>query len=160
MNANLNHTNKNDKEHRSHPHTLYLVNIIFLCCLTIASLLFALITFFGVSGRGMAGMRKFYTARQIDSIREEAEEKERRSILLQIQSSLESGRSTTQMLREIFYESKTIVVVKAEDVSRLRCMMSWTSPAVWFSLMPTGRSTGNVSLTVVSRRSCWRLEML
>ena len=112
MNANLNHTNKNDKEHRSHPHTLYLVNIIFLCCLTIASLLFALITFFGVSGRGMAGMRKFYTARQIDSIREEAEEKERRSILLQIQSSLESGRSTTQMLREIFYESKTIVVVK------------------------------------------------
>ena len=79
MNANLNHTNKNDKEHRSHPHTLYLVNIIFLCCLTIASLLFALITFFGVSGRGMAGMRKFYTARQIDSIREEAEEKERRS---------------------------------------------------------------------------------
>ena len=110
MSANLNHMNKNEKEHRNHPHTLYLVNIIFLCCLTIASLIFALITFFGVRGGQAAGMRKFYTTRQIDIIRDEAADKERRSILLQIQSSLESGRSTTQMLREVFYDS--IVVVK------------------------------------------------
>ena len=114
MNTSPNHTNKNakknDNKHRSHPHTLYLVNIIFLCCLTIASLLFAMITFFGSGGSGVGGMRKFYTAWQIDHIREEASERERRSVLLQIQSSLESGRSTTEMLREIFYDS--VVVVK------------------------------------------------
>ena len=105
--------------------SLYLFNIIFLSCLTIASLLFALFVFFRLRTRGTDGVRQFYTRGQISKIEETAARNARDDLLLEIQSSLESGRSTTQMLREIFSDS--IVVVSggryyfyplAEDVEK------------------------------------------
>ena len=89
--------------------SLYIGNIIFLSLLTIASLLFALVVFFRVRAQGTDGFRKFYSDRQIENIKEAAAEKERNALRLQIQSSLESGRSTTQMLRELFDESIVVM---------------------------------------------------
>lgn len=106
-------------------HSIYLCNIIFLSCLTIASLMFALFVFFRLRTRGTDGIRQFYTKGQISKIEETAAVNARNDLLLEIQSSLESGRTTTQMLREIFSDS--IVVVSggryyfyplAEDVER------------------------------------------
>ena len=106
-------------------HSMYLFNIIFLSCLTIASLMFALFVFFRLRTRGTDGIRQFYTKGQISKIEETAAVNARNDLLLEIQSSLESGRTTTQMLREIFSDS--IVVVSggryyfyplAEDVER------------------------------------------
>lgn len=105
--------------------SMYLFNIIFLSCLTIASLMFALFVFFRLRTRGTDGIRQFYTKGQISKIEETAAVNARNDLLLEIQSSLESGRTTTQMLREIFSDS--IVVVSggryyfyplAEDVER------------------------------------------
>ena len=106
-------------------HSMYLFNIIFLSCLTIASLMFALFVFFRLRTRGTDGIRQFYTKGQISKIEETDAVNARNDLLLEIQSSLESGRTTTQMLREIFSDS--IVVVSggryyfyplAEDVER------------------------------------------
>lgn len=105
--------NSKKKEAAKNPNrarTFYYVNILFLCTITLISLFFALVVYFRLRTRGTDGVRKMYTDKQILGIREAAAEKERRDLLLRIQTSLESGRSTTRMLREIFDDS--IVVVK------------------------------------------------
>lgn len=88
---------------------LYLANIIFLSCLTILSLLFALVVYFRLRTHGTDGIRQLYTDRQIETIEETAAANARNDLLLQIQSSLASGRSTTQMLRDIFDDSIVVV---------------------------------------------------
>ena len=103
---------KDTKGNPNRIRTIYLANIIFLCCLTLISLAFALFVFFRLRMRGSDGYRSLYTEGQIRSIEEKAAAQERESLLLEIQSSLESGRSATQMLREIFEDS--IVVVNGD----------------------------------------------
>ena len=100
------------KEQADNPNrirSLYLANTIFLCCLTLVSLAFALFVFFRLRTRGTDGYRQLYSDSQIESIKESAAAEERNALLLQIQSSLESGRSTTRMLREIFSDSIVVV---------------------------------------------------
>ena len=89
--------------------SLYLANIIFLSCLTIAALVFALFVFFRLRRHGTDGFRQFCTDGQLKNIEEKAAEDARKELLLEIQSSLESGRSTTQMLREIFDDCIVVV---------------------------------------------------
>ena len=117
--------NQESAENPNRKRSFYLINTIFLCCLTIASLVFALVVFFRLRTRGTDGIRQLYTKGQIETIEENAASKARNDLLLEIQSSLESGRSTTQMLRDIFSDS--IVVVSggkyyfyplAEDVEK------------------------------------------
>ena len=104
--------NSNKKEAAENPNrarTFYYVNIILLCALTLISLFFALVVFFRLRTRGTDGVRKMYTEKQIRNIREAAAEKEKKDLLLRIQTSLESGQSTTRMLREIFDDSIVVV---------------------------------------------------
>lgn len=101
--------NQESAENPNRRHSLYLANIIFMCCLTIVSLVFALVVFFRLRTHGTDGVRQLYTKGQIESIRENAASNARNNLLLEIQSSLESGRSTTQMLREIFDDSIVVV---------------------------------------------------
>lgn len=96
-------------ENPNRKRTLYLFNIIFLCILTILSLVFAMIVFFRLRTRGTDGIRQLYSQKQIEKIEETSAANARNELLLEIQSSLESGRSTTQMLREIFDESLVVV---------------------------------------------------
>ena len=136
----------NKKERAVNPNrrrSLYLANTIFLCCLTLVSLLFALIVYFRLRTRGTDGIRQLYTEGQIRSIEENAAANARNDLLLEIQSSLESGRSTTQMLREIFDDS--IVVVSGgryyfypleEDVEKnplLPGMVYWSEGMILYS---------------------------
>lgn len=101
--------NQESAENPNRKHSLYLANIIFLSSLTIVSLLFALIVFFRLRTYGTDGIRQLYTKRQIELLEENAAENARNDLLLEIQSSLASGRSTTQMLREIFDDSIVVV---------------------------------------------------
>ena len=101
--------NQESAENPNRRHSFYLINIIFLCCLTIASLLFALVVVFRLRTHGTDGIRQLYTKGQIETIEENAASNARNDLLLEIQSSLESGRSTTQMLRDIFNESIVVV---------------------------------------------------
>ncbi len=101
--------NQESAENPNRKRSLYLANIIFLSGLTIVSLLFALIVFFRLRTYGTDGIRRLYTKRQIELLEENAAENARNDLLLEIQSSLASGRSTTQMLREIFDDSIVVV---------------------------------------------------
>ncbi len=101
---------KKDERVNSNKVRMFLLwNTIFLSCLTIAALLFAMFVFFRLRVRGTDGVRKFYSDAQLRSIREEAAEKERQVILARIRDSLESGQGTTLMLRQVF--SDQIIVV-------------------------------------------------
>ena len=98
------------EENPNQARTTYYINIIFLCALTLVSLIFSLIVYFRLRTAGSDGIRKMYTEKQIGNIREGAAETGRKELLLQIQTALESGRSTTSMLQEVFEDS--IVVVR------------------------------------------------
>lgn len=89
--------------------TVYLLNIIFMSCLTLASLLFAMVIFFRVRTRGTDGLRRLYTDSQISAIKEEAAGEGKKQIKDEIRSSMESGDSTTGMLRKIF-DDRIVVV--------------------------------------------------
>ena len=82
----------------------YFANIIFLCMITALSLAAAVILFVRLerlrSEKGVEG--KVYTDAQIEKVRYAAAETERNRILLDIQSSFESGYSTISMLRDLF----------------------------------------------------------
>ncbi|MBQ2641536.1 MAG: hypothetical protein IJG15_06040 [Lachnospiraceae bacterium] len=90
-------------------HTLYFVNIIFMSCLTILSLLVALIAIISLRAKGTRGFGKVYTEQQIENIRRDAAEDGEDELRLRIQSSLESGKSSTQVLRELFDDSIVVV---------------------------------------------------
>ena len=89
--------------------SFYFMNIVFLSVLTIVSLLFAVFTFIRARTKGTDGFRQLYTDSQIDRIRQDAALEERNAVLLQIQSSLESGKGTTRMLREVFEDSIVVM---------------------------------------------------
>lgn len=85
----------------------YYLNIIFLCMITVASLSMAVICFVRLE-RMRAEEEKesqegtLYTDAQIEKIKYAAREGERNQVLLDIQSSFESGKSTISMLRDLF----------------------------------------------------------
>ena len=107
-------------------HTAYLWNIVILCVITLLCIAFSLILGFRyirtkselaraketldeVQGEN----KQLYTADEVDRLVSNAQREsrgaERRNVLAQIQSSLESGKSTVSMLRSLF--SEDIVVV-------------------------------------------------
>ncbi len=107
-------------------HTLYLLNIIGLCLLTIAAIAVAAIMLMRSRSlaKELAGTREalnalqgedktLYTAEQLQqevtTAGERAARTERSTILMQIQSSLESGNSTTSMLRGLFADDLVVV---------------------------------------------------
>ena len=90
-------------------HTLYFVNIIFMSCLTILSLLVALIAIISLRAKGTRGFGKVYTEQQIENIRRDAAEDGEEELRLRIRSSLESGKSSAQVLRELFDDNIVVV---------------------------------------------------
>ncbi|MBQ1403988.1 MAG: hypothetical protein IIY85_01735 [Lachnospiraceae bacterium] len=82
----------------------YFANIIFLCMITALSLAAAVILFVRLERLRMEKEveGKVYTDAQIEKIKYAAIETERNRILLDIQSSFESGNSTISMLRDLF----------------------------------------------------------
>ena len=117
---------KGKKTNPNRRHRLYLMNVIMLCLVTLASLAGA---FYSLSIRmeaqeEMASLqaeldsivgdnKTLYTAEEVAAAEEEAREEgaqeERSQILMQIQSDMQSGGSTASMLRSLF--SDDIVVV-------------------------------------------------
>lgn len=90
-------------------HTLYFVNIIFMSCLTILSLLVALIAIISLRAKGTRGFGKVYTEQQIENIRRDAAEDGEEELRLRIRSALESGKSSAQVLRELFDDNIVVV---------------------------------------------------
>lgn len=107
-------------------YSLYLVNIIVLCVITLAAVAAVLYMLFMVRGlrRNVGSLnaqlsklqgsgKVYYTKDQVDNevsrASAAAAEKERRNVLMQIQSSLESGRSTTSLLRSLFVDDLVVV---------------------------------------------------
>mgnify|MGYP002521663202 CR=1 FL=1 len=100
--------------------TIYLTNLLFLCAVTICSLLVTVYMFRRVrhltreledAAAGNTAAEEtaeetpngnWYTDTQIEKIKADAMHSERSSILLDIQSAFESGNSTTKMLRELY----------------------------------------------------------
>ena len=100
---------KDEKINSNRVRIVLLWNIIFLSCLTIAALLFAMFVYFRLRIHGTDGIRKFYSEAQLRSIREEAAERERQVILARMRDSLESGQGTTLMLRQVFSDQMVVV---------------------------------------------------
>lgn len=121
-------THKKEKRSQNvnREHSLYLVNVIILSIITLASL--AIAGFLFIRERktseeltqaenrlsALEGSDKtLYTADQVSEKVEQAQatgrRQERSSILMQIQSSLESGNSVTSMLRDLFSDDLVVV---------------------------------------------------
>ena len=119
--------NSSGKNNNNNNRTLYLLNILFLCAVTVISLTTAVIMFYRM--RDMSGKMtamaeaqsqkedgdddkidgRWYTDAQIEKVKADARAGERSSILLDIQSSFESGKSTTAMLRDLYPGDLVIV---------------------------------------------------
>ena len=95
---------ESEKNNPNHKKVFYFLNILFLCAITVASLAMAMICFVRLerlrSEKQAEG--KVYTEQEIEKIKYTAMEGERNRILLDIQSSFESGNSTISMLRTLF----------------------------------------------------------
>ena len=93
-----------DKSNSNHKKVFYFLNILFMCMITAASLAMAVILFIRLER--LRNEEKVegtvYTDGQIEKIKYEASQQERNRILLDIQSSFESGNSTISMLRDLF----------------------------------------------------------
>ena len=93
-----------EKSNPNHRKVFYFLNIIFMCMITAASLAMTVILFVRLerlrSEKQVEGT--IYTDSQIEKIRYGAAQAERNRILLEIQSSFESGNSTISMLRSLF----------------------------------------------------------
>ena len=93
-----------DKSNSNHKKVFYFLNILFMCMITAASLAMAVILFIRLER--LRNEEKIegtvYTDGQIEKIKYEASQQERNRILLDIQSSFESGNSTISMLRDLF----------------------------------------------------------
>ena len=93
-----------EKSNPNHRRVFYFLNILFMCVITVASLTMAVILFVRLerlrSERQTEGT--IYTDSQIEKIRYGAAQAERNRLLLEIQSSFESGNSTISMLRNLF----------------------------------------------------------
>lgn len=100
--SHQNHVKKEEADNPNRTRTVYLWNIIFLSCLTIAALLFAMLVYFRLRTRGTDGFRKLYTEDQIRQIRKEESTRQSEILQARIRTSLESGLSATQVMRELF----------------------------------------------------------
>ena len=93
-----------EKSNPNHRKVFYFLNILFMCMITAASLAMTVILFVRLerlrSEKQVEG--SIYTDSQIEKIRYGAAQSERNRILLEIQSSFESGNSTISMLRDLF----------------------------------------------------------
>ena len=93
-----------EKSNPNHGRVFYFLNILLLCVITVASLTMAVILFVRLerlrSEKQVEG--SIYTDSQIEKIRYGAAQAERNRLLLEIQSSFESGNSTISMLRNLF----------------------------------------------------------
>ena len=100
-----------EKSNPNRSRILYYLNILFLCIITAASLAMAVILFVRLerlrSEKQVEGT--IYTDAQIDKIRYEATQSERNRVLLDIQSSFESGNSTISMLRDLFPDDLVVM---------------------------------------------------
>lgn len=88
----------------------YFLNILFLCAVTILSLTVTVILFLrlqAVEQKEQEGT--YYTDSELQKVENSAKQSERSSLLLEIQSSFESGNSTLAMLRSLF--SNDLVVM-------------------------------------------------
>ena len=95
---------ESEKTNPIHRKTFYFLNILLMCVITAASLAMAVICFVRLerlrAEKTVEGT--VYTDAQIDKIRYSSPINERNRMLLDIQSSFESGNSTISMLRDLF----------------------------------------------------------
>ena len=102
---------ESEKLNTNHKKVFYFLNILFLCAVTAASLAMAMICFVRLerlrSEKQVEG--EVYTQAQIDKIKYTAMEGERNRLLLDIQSSFESGNSTISMLRDLFPDDLVVM---------------------------------------------------
>ena len=100
-----------DKSNSNHKKVFYFLNILFMCMITAASLAMAVILFIRLER--LRNEEKVegtvYTDGQIEKIKYEASQQERNRILLDIQSSFESGNSTISMLRDLFPDDLVVM---------------------------------------------------
>ena len=93
-----------EKSNPNHRKVFYFLNILFMCMITAASLAMTVILFVRLERlrSEKQGEGSVYTDSQIEKIRYGAAQAERNRLLLEIQSSFESGNSTISMLRNLF----------------------------------------------------------
>lgn len=97
------------KDNPNRHKTLYLINIIVLSLITIASAVAALVLFLRADTLHKSGDGKFYTESEISQIQQSASADEKNSLLRQIQSSLEAGNSSITMLRDLYPDDLVVV---------------------------------------------------
>lgn len=98
---------ESEKSNPNHRKTFYFLNILLMCVITAAALAMAVICFVRLERMRAEAEQKsqegtLYTDAQIEKIKYAAREGERNQVLLDIQSSFESGKSTVSMLRDLF----------------------------------------------------------
>ena len=102
---------ESEKPKSIHKRTFYFLNILFMCVITIASLAMAVICF--VRLERLRAEKEIdgtvYTDAQIEKIRYTSGMTVKNNILLQIQSSFESGNSTISMLRELYPDDLVVM---------------------------------------------------
>lgn len=99
--------NKNKKKKRGKG---YFLNILFLCAVTLLSLTVSVILFLrlqAVEQKAQEGT--YYTDSELQKVENSAKQSERSSLLLEIQSSFESGNSTLAMLRGLFSDDLVVM---------------------------------------------------
>ena len=101
------------KPNSNHKKTFYFLNILFLCAVTAASLAMAVVSFVRYerlrSETEEEAEGTVYTDAQIEKIRYTSGMTVKNNLLLQIQSSFESGNSTISMLRELFPDDLVVM---------------------------------------------------
>ena len=102
---------ESEKHNSNHKRTFYFLNILFLCMITAASLAMAVICFIRLerlrNEKTVEGT--VYTDAQIEKIRYTSGMTVKNNLLLQIQSSFESGNSTISMLRDLFPDDLVVM---------------------------------------------------
>ena len=95
---------ESDKPNLNRGKMFYYLNIIFLCAVTAISITMTVILFIRLERMRSKEEQEgtVYTDAQIEKIKYAAREGERNRVLLDIQSSFESGKSTISMLRDLF----------------------------------------------------------
>lgn len=95
---------ESDKPNLNRGKMFYYLNIIFLCAVTAISITMTVILFIRLERMRSKEEQEgtVYTDAQIEKIKYAAMESERNRLLLEIQSSFESGKSTISMLRDLF----------------------------------------------------------
>ena len=99
------------KSNSNHKRTFYFLNILFMCAITAASLAMAAVCFVRLerlrAEKTVEGT--VYTDAQIEKIRYSSGMTAKNNLLLQIQSSFESGNSTISMLRDLFPDDLVVM---------------------------------------------------